>query len=58
MGPANPYRQKNTGKQNIIVKDKIDRLCFFVDVSVPSEKNVSRVEKLSMYKDSEIEVKK
>jgi hypothetical protein len=47
-------------RSDIIVKDKVLRICFMVDVSIQSERNVSikRVEKLSKYKDLEIEITK
>ena len=43
-----------------IIKDKKEKKCIIIDMSLPSERNVSikEVEKLSKYKDLEIEVTK
>ena len=47
-------------RPGIIIKDKTERKCIMIDMSIPSERNVSikEVEKLSKYKDLEIEVTK
>ena len=47
-------------RPDIVVKNHNDKTCFPTDMSVPSDTNVSRkiFEKLSKYKDLEIEVTK
>ena len=47
-------------KPDIIFKDHINNTCQLIDMTIPSDRNVSieEVEKLSKYKDLEIEVSK
>ena len=47
-------------RPDIIVKDYENRTCFLIDMSNPSDNNVSvkEIEKLSKYKDLEIEITK
>ena len=47
-------------KPDIVIKDKKEKTCLLIDMAVPSERNTSIkvVEKLSKYKDLEIEVTK
>jgi hypothetical protein len=60
MGYASTDTDKTiaANRPDIIVKDKVPRNCFMVDVSIPSERNVSikQVDKMSKYKDLEIEI--
>ena len=43
-----------------MVKDKKERTCLFIDMSIPTERNTSlkTMEKLTKYKDLEIEIEK
>jgi len=59
--------QKTKQKQNqtanrpdIVVKDKKERTCLLIGMSIPKERNTSLkiIEKLSKYKDLEIELRK
>ena len=47
-------------KPDIIIKDHINNTCQMIDMTIPSDRNVSikEVENLSKYKDLEIEVSK
>lgn len=56
--PVITDRQIAANRPDIIVKNKSDRTCHLIDVAVPADKNTSvkTVEKLSKYKDLEIEV--
>ena len=47
-------------RPDIVVKDKCNSTCLLIDMSVPIDKNVSAkvFEKLSKYKDLEIEIEK
>ena len=51
-------REIKANRPDIIVKDKEQKQCHLIDVTVPSERNVSakEVEKLSKYKDLENEI--
>ena len=53
-------KEIKANRPDIIIKDKIEKKCIMIDTSIPSERNVSikEVEKLSKYKDLEIEVTK
>ena len=55
--PVNTEEIK-ANRSDIIMKDKKERKCIMVDMSIPSDSNVSiqDVEKLSKYKNLEIEV--
>jgi len=54
MGYASSHRHR----PDIIVKDHENKECTFIDVAIPADKNTSikTTEKLSKYKDLEIEV--
>ena len=61
MGHACEDRQRDkTNRPDIIMKDKKERKCIMIDMSIPSDRNgsIKEVEKLSKYKDLEIEVTK
>jgi len=48
----------SANRPDIIIKDIQNKTCYMIDMAVPSERNVStkEVEKLSKYKDLEIEI--
>ena len=50
-------RELPVNKPDIVIKDHANRCCKLIDVSVPSDQNTSTtaIEKLSKYKDLEIE---
>ena len=56
--PVHTDRQINANRPDIIVKDKISKKCFLIDMAVPSDINVPKkeLEKLSKYKDLETEI--
>ena len=56
--PIHTDREIKANRPDIIVKDKEQKQCYLIDMTVPSERNVSakEVEKLSKYKDLEIEI--
>ena len=58
--PIHTDRTIQANRPDIVVKDKKKSTCFFIDMSVPSDRNISAkvFEKLSKYKDLEIEVQK
>ena len=47
-------------KPDIIIKDKQEKTCMLIDMAIPSDRNTSVkvAEKLSKYKDLEIEITK
>ena len=51
-------REIKANRPDIIVKGKEQKQCYLIDMTVPSKRNVSakEVEKLSKYKDLEIEI--
>lgn len=51
-------RELSANKPDIVIKDHANRCCKLIDVLVPSDKNTSMkvIEKLSKYKDHEIEI--
>ena len=51
-------RELSANKPDIVIKDHADRCCKLIDVSVPADRNTSMkvIEKLSKYKDLEIEI--
>ena len=53
-------RTIQANRPDIVVKDLLGNVCYLIDMSVPSDKNVSSktFEKLSKYKDLEIEIGK
>ena len=58
--PVKTDKEIKANRPDIIMKDKKERKCIMIDMSIPSDRNVSikEVEKLSKYKDLEIEVTK
>ena len=58
--PVSTDKEIKANRPDIIIKDKKEKKCIMIDMSIPSERNVSikEVEKLSKYKDLEIEVTK
>ena len=58
--PVNTDKEIKANRPDIIIKDKKEKTCIMIDMSIPSERNVpiKEVEKLSKYKDLEIEVTK
>ena len=56
--PINTDREIKANRPDIIIKNREDKTCFMIDMTVPSERNVSikELEKLSKYKDLEIEI--
>ena len=55
--PIQTNRTIQANRPDIVVKDFLKNICYLIDMSVPSDKNVSfkTFEKLSKYKDFEIE---
>ena len=53
-------KEIKANKPDIIIKDHINNTCQLIDMTMPSDRNVStkEVEKLSKYKDLENEVSK
>ena len=58
--PVQTDRQINANRPDIIVKDKQSKTCLLIDMAVPNDTNTSRktIEKLSKYKDLEIEIER
>jgi len=58
--PTQTDREIKANRPDILVKDKKQRTCRLIEISVPTEKNTSikTTEKLSKYKDLEIEIEK
>ena len=58
--PIHTHRQHKANKPDIIVKDHNNHQCMLIDIAVPSDRNTSikTTEKLSKYKDLEIEIKR
>ena len=58
--PVTTDKQINANRPDTIVMDKKANSCLMIDMTIPSERNVSikQVEKLSKYKDLKIEVAK
>ena len=56
--PIRTDRTIQANRPDIVIKDKLNKKCKLIDMSVPSDNNVSakEFEKLSKYKDLEIEV--
>jgi hypothetical protein len=53
-------RKINANRPDIVVRDKLKKTCLLIDVSIPSDRNTSlkTFEKISKYKDLEIEIEK
>ena len=58
--PIHTDKEITENRPDIVIKDRKENKCIFIDMSVPSERNVAskETEKLSKYKDLEIEVTK
>ncbi|XP_066930550.1 uncharacterized protein [Clytia hemisphaerica] len=58
--PINTDRAIKANRTDMVVKDRKKRTCLLIDMSVPSDRNVSvkMFDELSKYKDLEIEIKK
>ena len=58
--PVNTDRTIQANRPDIIIKDKKKKECILIDMSVPTDKNISVkvFDKLSKYKDLEIEIQK
>ena len=58
--PIHTDRTIQANRPDIVIKDKANNTCLFIDMSNPSDRNVSAkvFEKPSKYKDLEIEVEK
>ena len=58
--PIHTDKEITANRPDIVIKDKKGNKCTFIDMSVPSERNVANkeIENLSKYKDLEIEVHK
>ena len=58
--PIQTDRTIQANRPDIVIKDRKNNQCFLIDMSVPSDRNVAAktFEKLSKYKDLEIEVEK
>ena len=58
--PINTDKTINANRPDIVIKDNKDNKCWLIDLSVPSDKNIGakKIEKLSKYKDLEIEITK
>ena len=57
--PIQTDREIKANRPDIVIKDKQEKSCLLIDMSIPTEKNTSvKVEKLSKYKDLEIEIER
>ena len=58
--PIQTDKEIKANRPDIVVKDKKERTCLFIDMSIPTERNTSlkTMEKLTKYKDLEIEIEK
>ena len=58
--PIQTDREIKANRTNIVVKDKQEKSCLLIDMSIRTEKNTSVyvTEKLSKYKDLEIEIER
>ena len=58
--PIQPDREIKANRPDIVIKDKQEKSCLLIDMSIPTEKNTSVkvTEKLSKYKDLEIEIER
>ena len=56
--PISTDRELKANRPDIVVKDHQSKTCYIIDISTPSERNMAlkEVEKLSKYKDLEIEI--
>ena len=56
--PIQTDREIKANRPDIVIKDKQEKSCLLIDTSIPTEKNTSVTEKLSKYKDLEIEIER
>ena len=58
--PIQTDKEIKANRPDIVVKDKKERICLLIDVSIPTGRNTSlkTMEKLTRYKDLEIEIEK
>ena len=58
--PINTDRTIKANRPDIVVKDRLEKTCLLIDMSVPSDRNIAvkEFDKLSKYKDLEIEIQK
>ena len=58
--PIQTDREIKANRPDIVIKDKPKNSCLLIDMSIPTEKNTSVkvTEKLSKYKDLEIEIER
>ena len=58
--PIQTDREIKANRLEIVIKDKQEKSCLLIDMSIPTEKNttVKVTEKLSKYKDLEIEIER
>ena len=58
--PIHTDKEITANRPDTVIKDKKENTCIFIDMSVPSERNVANkeTEKMSKYKDLEKEVSK
>ena len=58
--PINTDRTIKANRPDIVVKDLKNKQCLLIDMSIPTDKNISVkfAEKLSKYKDLEIEIER
>ena len=58
--PIQTDKEKKANRPDIVVKDKKERTCLLIDMSIPTEMKafLKTMEKLTKYKDLEIEIEK
>ena len=58
--PIQTDKEIMANRPDRVIKDKEERTCLLIDMSIPNEKNTSlkTVEKLPKYKDLKIEIEK
>ena len=58
--PIQTDKEIKANRTGMVVKDKKERTCLLIDMSILTERNTSlkRMEKLTKYKDLEIEIEK
>ena len=58
--PIQTDRTIRANRPDIIIRDKKEKTCYLIDVSIPTDKNTSlkTFEKISKYKDLEIEIER
>ena len=56
--PINTDRTIKANRPDIVVKDRTEKSCLLIDMSVPSDRNlaVKEFDKLSKYKDLQIKI--